>query len=212
MAVNVTVAEQATQTAFTVNTDLAYSTTYYWRVEASDPTTIGPWSVTQSFQTPAQASPPPGPTPASGDGLNLSSAVIVVGPSNFATWPAASTVTNYSTSSSQICIYHTMLGKWPTVAFFGDPSTLIEGNQWYFAFINGQWYGGAGEWLRPGQACKGFAGGPNEFYNPSQEPLHSWIPQNGDQVGLADSTPARAWPNMATLNQRTNIVVVTWKN
>jgi hypothetical protein len=196
-----TVAEAATQTQYTVATALASGTVFCWRVQATDGSHTSPWSSVQTFATPA-----------SQPSFDLSSAVIVVGPSNFATWPATSTVTNYSTSSSQICIYHTMLGKWPTVAFFGDPSTLIEGNQWYFAYINGKWYGGAGEWLRPGQACKGFAGGPNEFYNPSQEPLHSWIPQNGDQVGLADSTPARAWPNMATLNQRTNIVVVTWKN
>ncbi len=218
LPVNATAPEQSGQTSYAVGTDLAYSKTYYWRARASDPTTVGPWSTTQWFVTPDQASPGGGggggggTGGSSGDGLTLSSAVIVVGPSNFASWSAASTISSVSTSSSQVCIYHSMLGQWPTVAFFGDPSTLVEGNQWYFAYINGRWYGGAGEWLRPGQACKGFGGGPNEFYDPSQEPLHSWIPQNGDQVGLADSTPARAWPNMSTLDQRTNIVVVSWKN
>lgn len=84
-----------------------------------------------------------------------------------------------------------------------------------FAYISGRWYGGAGDWYRPGQACKGATAdsiGQDSFYNPSEEPLHSWIPRPGELVGFGASTPARAWPDMSTLDQRTNIVVVAWKD
>jgi hypothetical protein len=59
-----TVAEQPNQTQFTTLLALGYGTLYYWRVRADDPTTIGPWSATLSFQTmAAPVAPPPVPTP-----------------------------------------------------------------------------------------------------------------------------------------------------
>jgi hypothetical protein len=33
----------------------------------------------------------------------------------------------------------------------------------------------------------------------------------GEGVGYAASTPARAWPQMATKDERTNAVVVPWR-
>ena len=40
-----------------------------------------------------------------------------------------------------LCIYHTKLGQWPSGIFFGDPYTLLEGNQWVVANIGGRWGG-----------------------------------------------------------------------
>ncbi len=197
------VAEATTQTQYTVPNALAAGTVFCWRAQATDGSNTSSWSSVQTFATPAATPSQPG--------FDLSQAVIVVGPQNFASWPQTSTITNLQVDGSTVCIYHTMLGRWPTVPFFGDPNTLVEGNQWYFALINGRWYAGAGEWVRPGQACKGFGGGPSEFYDPNQEPLHSWVPRPGDQVGFADSTPARAWPNMSTLDQRTDVQFVVWQ-
>ncbi len=60
-------AEQSTQTTFNAPIALAYATTYYWRVEADDPSGAhSAWSAVASFSTPA-APPPPEP-PATGGG------------------------------------------------------------------------------------------------------------------------------------------------
>src|SRR5450759_1818099 len=133
------------------------------------------------------------------------------GAKNFANWAETARITAISQGGGTLCIEHTMLGRWPRTTFFDDPNTLIEGNQWYFALINGTSFGGAGEWVRPGQSCKAFDGGPEEFYDVNQEPLHSWNPRPGDLVGVASSTPARAWPQIRTSDERTNVEMVPWQ-
>ncbi|HUL74652.1 MAG TPA: hypothetical protein VLT86_16195 [Vicinamibacterales bacterium] len=204
-------------TSMTPTTGFAPNTRFYWHVKATDPGHESPWSATLTFTTPAAApTPAPGPTPppggsvAPGDQLDLRTVVYVLGP-NISTWAQTSTVTSTTTQDHSLCINHTKQGQWPTVPFFGDPGTLIEGNQWIFANINGTWYGGAGDWLRPGQACKDVTAaniGSDGFYN--WEPLKSWSPRPGETFGLAVSTPARAWPDMRTVDERSNVVLVKW--
>ena len=79
--------------------------------------------------------PTPTPTPAANDELDLNSVTVLLGP-NLASWRATSTVTSVRQGNGELCIFHTMLGQWPTTAFFGDPSTQVEGNQWIFACLN----------------------------------------------------------------------------
>jgi hypothetical protein len=199
------------------------------RIPYSGTTCIGPLSGEETLRrptpaatptpTPEPAPPPPPPPPApepapapSADEIDLNQVTIVLGP-NVNTWPQTSTVTATQQTDHNLCIWHTALGQWPYTLFFDDPSTTVEGNQWVFANIGGRWYGGAADWYRPGQACKDVTAqtiGRDAFYNPSQEPLHSWVPRPGEVFGLMDSTPARAWPAMRTLDQRTNVVLVRW--
>jgi len=198
------------------------------RVPYSGQTCIGPVSGEETLRrpapaatptpTPEPAAPPPPPPPAppapapSADEIDLNQVTIVLGPA-ITYWPQTSTVTDTKAVDHNLCIWHTSLGQWPTTLFFDDPTTLVEGNQWVFANINGHWYGGAADWYRPGQACKDVTAdtiGRDAFYNPSQEPLHSWVPRPGETFGLMSSTPARAWPAMRTLDQRTNVVLVRW--
>lgn len=61
-----TLDEQAGQTNFDSPADLPASKQIFWHVRAFDPTTIGPWSDTQVFQTPAAA--PGAAPPGSGGG------------------------------------------------------------------------------------------------------------------------------------------------
>ncbi len=56
-----TVSEQPNQTSFDPPDNAAYSTIYYWRVRASDPNNVGPWSETRAFRTPDPPPPPPPP-------------------------------------------------------------------------------------------------------------------------------------------------------
>ncbi len=73
-----------------------------------------------------------------------------------------------------------------------DPNFGIYGNQWYFANINGTWYGGPGEWLYRGAAtCKAGQGtntiGPDSGFG---NPFASWVPKVGELVGYAVSASA----------------------
>ena len=209
-------AEQSLTTSVTVATDLANATQYFWRVRgaSADPVAVSPWSVAQSFKTPAAAPTPPsggGGTPSPYDQLDLRTVTILKGPTDISSWPVDSKITNVQQGNGQLCIWHEKLGIWPSTIFFGDPGTLVEGNQWVFMQKNGQWYAGAGDWYRPGQACKGVDAasiGADAF---DREPLHSWVPQPGELFGVMSSTPARVWPDMKTLDVRTNIVLLRWQ-
>ena len=155
--------------------------------------------------------PAPAPVPQSADEIDLNQVTIVLGPKNIGSWPQTSTMTSVTTTDG-LCTFHTKLGQWPTVEFF-DTGAPIDGNQWVFAFINGRWYGGAGEWQRPGQACKAVTRediGAGTFYSPGWEPLTSWVPSPGEVFGVMESTPARAWPAMRTIDERSNVVLVRW--
>jgi len=63
MVAIVTVAEQASETKFTIAQTLKASTKHYWRVRGFDSNASSPWSLTQSFVTPAAATTPPPTTP-----------------------------------------------------------------------------------------------------------------------------------------------------
>lgn len=209
-------AEGSSRTISGVPTTLSYDARYYWRVRAVEATVTGPWSSAQSFLAPSTPppTPPPPTTPPAGvsanDELDLRNVTIVLGP-NIGNWAVGSSVSSIRQGNGELCIFHSALGGWPSTQFFDDPSTRVEGNQWVFANIGGRWYGGAADWYRPGQACKGVTAdeiGHDAF---SQEPLHSWVPRPGEQFGMAATTPARAWPAMATLDQRTNTALAIWR-
>jgi hypothetical protein len=61
-----TTGEQPNQTNLNSPQDLSYGKIYFWHVKAYDPSTQGPWSSTEAFQTPLP--PPPPPTGGGGGG------------------------------------------------------------------------------------------------------------------------------------------------
>src|SRR6266545_123473 len=81
-----TVAEQSGQTHLDSPQDLPPIKQLFWRVRAADPTTLGPWSATQVFQTPAPIVLPPPPPPdvppgpAPGDALSLGGVAVYNSP------------------------------------------------------------------------------------------------------------------------------------
>jgi len=198
-----TVAEQATSTTFTPSVDLASNTTYYWRASATDAGSqvTSAYSTAQQFKT--QVS------------INLATVNYQRFYSGVQFWPITDTIISVDqdggASDGYMCINHTKRNQWPTSDFLGDPEVPIEANQWYFAFINNQWYAGAGEYLRPNQICK--SGQRSEDIGPDGTwagPMDTWRPQAGELVGYMISTPARAWPDMKTIDQRSNIVTQPW--
>jgi hypothetical protein len=203
IAASGTVAEGTSDTSWTPNLDLPLGH-FYWRARAVDVANqvTGPFSAAPAFER----------RPATGDFFDLSTATIVLGPTDIANWTVGAQVTSAYANSSEICIDHPGLGTWPNTIFFGDPADLVQGNQWMFAFINGRWYGGSARWFRPGQACKGISNDPFQgtFYMDGSEPLRSYVPRVGDTIGLMSSTPNRFYPDMRTSDQRTNVVLVTF--
>lgn len=201
IAASGTVAEGSTETSWAPASDLPLGH-FYWRARASDAANqvTGAFSATPVFER----------RPSTGDFFDLSTATIVLGSTDVASWPVSAQVTSASANWSEVCIYHSTLASWPSTAFFDDPAELVQGNQWMFAFINGKWYGGSGRWFRPGQPCKGISADPfsGTFYQDQTEPLRSYVPRVGDMIGLMATTPNRFWPAMSTLNQRTNVVLV----
>jgi hypothetical protein len=88
----------------------------------------------------------------------------------------------------------------------------IYANQWYFANIGDQWYGGPAEHLRHGRGfCKSGQGtntiGPDGGWT---EPMRSWRPRVGELVGYMMSTLARA--GHRSIDERSNVVLQPWRD
>ncbi|HET9370777.1 MAG TPA: hypothetical protein VFO19_11040 [Vicinamibacterales bacterium] len=209
-----TVDQQTSRTSHTLPQPLLGSTRYFWRVRAGDATNSSPWSSVRSFVTGAAApTPQPGPGPGPGggggspnDALSFGNITIVKG-ENIANWAVTSTMGAVRRIGTDFCTPHSKAGQWPVLGFFDIPGVTVEGNQWMFANIGGRWYGGAGEWLRPGQTCKTIDHvGSGVFYD--SPPMNNWHPSPGETIGVAVSTPARSgqWGTA----ERSNIVLFVW--
>jgi hypothetical protein len=183
-----------------VGTKLTPDKTYFWRVQARDASNniTSPFSDLLQFKV--------------ARGIDLKTAVVEIGPGNIGDWELTATITEAYYVPGSLCIFHTRLGIWPPTLFASD-GTTIEGNQWVFANIGDKWYGGAADWYRPGQACKGideFSIGRDAFYLKPQSPIYSWIPQSGETFAVMSTTPARAWPTFRTYDERTNVELIKW--
>ena len=199
-----TVAERegASTTDHTVTLKLNDQQFYFWRARATVPEegATGPNSEIESFKATK--------------GVDLRAATIVIGPSNIADWEQTAEITDayFDPQAEQLCIFHTRLGQWPPALFASD-GTLVEGNQWVFANIDGGWIGGAADWYKPGQACKGVNAasiGRDAFYQTPNSPAYSWQPVSGEFFAVMSTTPSRAWPSYKTYDERTNVVLIQW--
>lgn len=197
--VSQTVPEGAGQTSFTPATDLPAGT-LFWHAQAFDATNnaSSAFSASQSFVAAVTI-----------DLTTVNFQRFV----NVTNWKVTDQILSVTQDgrTGDMCVNHTKSGIWPTTDFLGDPNTQVEGNQWYFANINGQWYAGAGEWLRPGQTCKG--GQYTEQIGPDgtwDGPMDTWQPKPGELVGYMVTTPARAYPDFRTLDERSNILLQPW--
>lgn len=196
-----TVTEQSTRTSWTPTSDLEGGTTYYWRAQAVDAGS----GVSSAYSTTAT-----GTTQVVIDLTKVNWQRFV----NITNWPITDTIVAVEQDGAPpgpMCINHTKRGVWPTSDFFNDPLVQVESNQWYFANIGGTWYGGSGENMRPNQICK--QGQMSEAIGPDGTwggPMDTWAPRAGDLVGYMMTTPARFWPAMKTVDERSNMVVQPW--
>ena len=180
-------------------------TAYYWRAIARGTRGVeSPYSDVWSFTT------------ADTPGSEVDPLEVQWLHTNVSSWSQTSTITDVRINdvpAGGVCIEHTQANSWPGVD--GKLGTVVAGNAWVFAEIEGVWYGATYEWLRPGQICKLTVGGkhnrPSIELGPhtKQSPLREWVPRSGEQVGFMVSTLARFGPE-GPRRERSNIVLVTW--
>jgi len=209
--VTATVPEGVNETGFIPTSDLPINTPLVWRataIDAANNVSSAP-STTQGFTTSLA--------------IDLSRVIVSypAAPSaaQVSAWRQTATILSVEQDGNPaadgiMCIAFTTAGDWPSTPFFGAEEVQVYANQWYFANIGGQWYGGPGEYLRVGRGfCKTGQGtnaiGPDGGWNTV---MASWAPRVGELVGYMISTPARNWPGMRTIDERSNIVVQPWRD
>jgi hypothetical protein len=148
---------------------------------------------------PPQPTPtaPPNATPTPGvPGAPTIDQITFLDDGGVGNWRQTSTITSTSIQNPNVvgkdqygtaCINHTMAGKWPIA---GGPDGKVEGNPWFVAKVNGQWYASTYEWNGPGQTCKAIAFGIWGKYS-QYSVVQAWHPAPGELIGLFASTPAR---------------------
>jgi hypothetical protein len=201
------------QTALTVPQALSAGATYFWRVQAYDPSASGPWSAIQTFRTPTTS--PTGP--AAGDQLDISHATIVNSPRDLASWPATTSLQVVDMRPDGISVQFSKkegAGRWPDVTppGWGGPLQYTLGmclwinNQWYCSAVVEFWYG------------LDASGGPpdsyatNWFYDPVR-----WTPMTGHQPAVGETIGIfvcegdcrnNANGTLSPLRERSNVVLV----
>jgi hypothetical protein len=143
---------------------------------------------------------------------------------NISTWPRTAFLQSVEQDGNedtggQMCTKFTDPGwpdsRWPYGQPGDDPNFGVFANQWYFAKINGIWYGGAGEWIyrTAPSVCKAGQGtttiGPDSGFG---NPIASWVPRVGELVGYAITSVARPGAVARTVDQRTQVVVQPWRD
>jgi hypothetical protein len=214
-----TTPEQPTQTSLVTPTDLAPGQAYFWHVRAFDPTTTGPWSPAISFSTPAGATgggggPAPVAGPAPGDAINLNLASVYNSPSTIASWPATSTITSLTMSSSTgLAFRFTTESSWPDVIPPGFSGPL-QYTVWAVVNVNGSWNTSGFIQMWRG---RGSTGAPilaefpiNWAYDSRWGPMNHYQPHAGEQMGFFLSAGnARGESGVSSVRERTNVVLLS---
>ena len=212
-----TFAEQVGQTSFDTPTDLQPSKVYYWHVRAADPKTVGPFSETRGFATPAAPPPPPpagGGGPAPNDAINLGLATIENSPSDVARWPATATITRLDLGQNGVHIDFTKKdgpGSWPDVPFV-TPGETLQYTLWIVLNINGRWYAsGCIQFWRGLDRNGGPPSqyGQNWYYDPIRwGPMAGHQPATGEMVGFLVTAGDARNNGHVIVKERSNVVMV----
>ena len=216
-----TVAERGGgQTSLDSPQDLPPIKQLFWHVRAFDPTTVGPWSATQVFQTPPPVVLPPplppdvptGPVP--GDAMNLSTAAVYNSPADIAGWAVTSKITRIDMSpSSGLNLEFTTKASWPDYAPPGWDGPL-QYTVWAVVNISGRWYTSGFIQMWRGRPSTGapilaeFA--RNWAYDSRWGPMMGYQPRAGEQMGFFVSAGnARGEGGVTSRRERSNVVLAS---
>ena len=206
------VAQQGGQTSVRMDANLATNGTYFVRVRAQDNTNsvTGPYSPTVQFKF----------VP-----FDLSQAIMVNSPPDFAVWPEGAKITSIHFSDIAFEVdYDRRDGpnRWPDMvpAGFSGPLQYTLGmcvnnhNQWYCSGVVQFWYGRELTASAP-PSHVGF----EWFYDPGRwGPIHYYQPQDGELVGLFVGAGNMRDGNNITratcpaVCERSNVALVPWSN
>jgi hypothetical protein len=213
-----TAAETPNHTVLISPVDLTSGKVYYWHARAYDPTTVGPWSATQAFQTVVVAPPVSNPSPSPGgpapnDAINLAQAAVYNSPADIASWAVTSRITSLSMDSQGLSFEFTTKQSWPDVIPPGFDGPL-EYTVWAVVNINGRWYTSGFVQMWRGRASTGapilsdFA--RNWAYDSRWGPMAGYQPHAGEQMGFFVSAGnARNFGSVTSLRERSNVVIVS---
>jgi hypothetical protein len=123
---------------------------------------------------------------------------------NVASWSITSKLSSVNIGSSTITLNYDKANSWPGVDI-GD-NTIVNANPWVFVKYNGKWYAATWEWLRVGSITKNRVAVNGDHIK--QPPLNTWSPSSGEKIGFMVSGLARG--SERNVQQRTNIIIVTW--
>lgn len=120
---------------------------------------------------------------------------------NVSGWPETTTL-RASISGDKVKLNYGKAREWPAV----NGSCA---NAWAIVNIDGNWYAGTFEWLRPGQTEKEaytLDGSHGDHFK--AQPLSSWRPRSGEVFGLMVSGLCR--DGNRNVQERSNICMVRW--
>src|SRR5262245_10578409 len=216
-----TAAEQPGQTTLSLTTDLAYNKVYYWHVRAFDPTTNGPFSDVNAFQTPPEPPPTPVPGPApgapsgpvAGDMFPLGSASVYASPASVASWPVTTSITSISCRSDGVAVEFGKKngpGRWPDVVPPGWDGG-IQYTLWIAMNIGGKWHtcGTIEYWfglpVSGGDVTRNNQIAANWTYQCGPMARQ---PAPGEQVGFFVTAGDQRMKDVAATHERSNTIVV----
>jgi hypothetical protein len=154
---------------------------------------------------PGEDEPPPPPPPPPDD-IPLDKVRFLHADRKVLNWPQTSTLESVKVDlrRNKISLKHTHARKWPAGRAVGE---MLYGNPWVILNHNNRWYAATWEWLRPGQFVKAARSVAGDHIKKREIPK-GWRPSKGQLLGFFVSTLARG--RERTVNERTNIVTVTW--
>lgn len=213
-----TAVETPSKTNLVSPVDLAPGKVYYWHARAYDPTTVGPWSITQAFQmvvdAPPVYNPSPSPSgPAPNDAINLNTAIIHNSPSDVASWPVTTTLARLDLMPSGAHVEFGKQSSWPEVIPPGWAGGL-QYTLWIVLNINGRWHA---------SGCIEYWRGLYENGGPVNQYAMNWYfdairwgpmtghqPAPGEQVGFLITSGDARNNGPSSVRERSNVVMVSF--
>jgi hypothetical protein len=185
--------------------------TYFWRVQASDPSN----GVTSPLSSTFQFSYQP---------FDMRNAVMLNSPKEMGFWPETSRITSVNFTVEAFEVDFTKRdgpGRWPDFTPPGWDGSLMytlgmcvnpAGNQWYCSAVVQFWHGRSmGDSTPPSYV------GRNWFYDGRWSPIVGYQPSNGEIVGLFAAAGNQrdqtyGFGQCPAVCERTNVALVPWHN
>ena len=205
------VAEQEGQTTAQISATLTTNATYFWRVQATDPSNgvTGPFSSVFSFRY----------VP-----FDMRQAIIHDSPPDLGSWNETAKITSVTFTGEAFLVdfdRRTGPDRWRDLDFGDGRGGTLQytlgmclniGSQWHCSAVVQFWYGRDLEASTPPSYV-----GRNWFYDSRWGPMAGYQPSDGEQVGLfvgSGNLRGRSFTGASCpqICERSNVAMVSWQN